>query len=130
MLEIPIYKWMTGGCPKISLEVLDLIPPVCEAMVEQLTIDTAVSFVRVLRLLESAPVAPVAAPANRTYMVELEAKDGETASCEASTGDLEDLGISWNCEFSDVFFFCWHCPRIAAMAVDQTFGRLIGDKRF
>ena len=35
-------------------EVLDLIPPVCEAMVEQLTIDTAVPFVHVLRLLEGS----------------------------------------------------------------------------
>ncbi|CAJ1334205.1 unnamed protein product [Effrenium voratum] len=36
-------------------EVLDLIPPICEAMIENLCEDTVVSYVRVLRLLESAP---------------------------------------------------------------------------
>lgn len=69
-------------------EVLDLIPPVCEAMVDQLTIDTAVSFVRVLRLLEAAggPVAPMAPQAvDGTYVVELE-KEMETPSCDSSTG--------------------------------------------
>lgn len=72
-----------------ALEVLDLIPPVCEAMVDQLTIDTAVSFVRVLRLLEAAggPVAPMAPQAvDGTYVVELE-KEMETPSCDSSTGD-------------------------------------------
>ena len=66
-----------------------MIPPVCEAMVEQLTIDTAVSFVRVLRLLEAAggPVAPMAE--KTTYTVELDRDGMETASCESSNGDLE-----------------------------------------
>ncbi|CAK9070989.1 Speckle-type POZ protein-like (HIB homolog 2) (Roadkill homolog 2) [Durusdinium trenchii] len=36
-------------------EVLNLIPPVCEAMIDQLTTDNAVSYVRVLRLLEGVP---------------------------------------------------------------------------
>ena len=61
-------------------------------MVEQLTIDTAVSFVRVLRLLEAAggPVAPMAPMAEKTtYTVELDRDGMETASCESSNGDLE-----------------------------------------
>ena len=36
-------------------EVLNLIPPVCEAMIDSLNIDTAASYIRVLRLLEGSP---------------------------------------------------------------------------
>ena len=36
-------------------EVLNLIPPVCEAMIDSLNIETAAAYIRVLRLLEGSP---------------------------------------------------------------------------
>lgn len=73
-------------------EVLNLIPPVCEAMVEQLTIDTAVSFVRVLRLLEAAggPVMTPMAPQGTVERHSVEPKDGmEEPSCDGSTSSVQ-----------------------------------------
>ena len=71
------------------LQVLNLIPPVCEAMVDQLTIDTAVSYVRVLRLLEPADSKLANGAGDKLALEQLETKDSD-ASCDtcSASGEL------------------------------------------
>eukprot|EP00434_Breviolum_minutum_P000257 symbB.v1.2.000211.t3/scaffold21.1/size436794/30 len=71
-------------------EVLDLIPPVCEAMVEQLTIDTAVPFVHVLRLLEGS-----VGPEEVQLQEGIEVQEAEVVEEVPSCGSLNDPGAQW-----------------------------------